>query len=118
MKRDMDLVKQILLEAEDLDTPKLDLPIEGYDQIVVNEHVYLCTQAGLIEATILRDQDGRAAQVITSRLTWQGHEFLQLARNNALWNKAKSNFKDKAVNFSFEMLFLYLKQEAVHLFPK
>ena len=78
MKRDLDLIKQILNEVEAIDKPKVNLTIEGFDQIVVNEHVYLCQQAALLEATILRDQEGQAAQAITSRLTWQGHNFYNL----------------------------------------
>ena len=118
MQRDLDLMKQILIEVEALDKPRLDLPINGYDKIVVNEHIYLCSQDGFLEATILRDSEGQAAQAIVSRLTSQCHEFLRLARNTNLWNKAKSTFKDKAVDITIQTLFLYMKQEAIHLLPK
>jgi hypothetical protein len=117
MKRDMDLVKQILIQVEALDQAALNLRVEGYDQTTVNEHILLCVQAGFLDGGVTQDSMGRAADSVVKRLTWQGHEFLQLARNNALWNKAKSTFKDKAISYSFEMLFAYLKQEAIHFIP-
>ena len=36
-------------------------------------------------------------------LTWDGHEFLDSARNETLWRKAKEELK-KTGNFSFQIL--------------
>jgi hypothetical protein len=118
MKRNIDLVKQILIQVEALDQAVLNLKVEGFDQSVVNEHILLCIQAGLLNGTVDEDSLGRAADSVVKRLSWNGHEFLQLARNTPLWNKAKSTFKDKAVSFSVEMFFAYLKQEAIHYLPQ
>ena len=118
MIRDMELIKQILQKVEELDKSKLNLPIEGYDQLTVNEHIYLCNQANLLEATITRSSQGKAEVAVVDRLTMKGHDFLQHARNNTLWNNVKAKFKEKAVSYSVEMFYLALKQEAIHFLPK
>ena len=115
MKRDLDLIKKILIQVEALDKPAVNVPVEDVPQIVVNEHVYLCKQAGLLEAEIQRDSEGAAVICLMERLTWNGHEFLQLARNEALWTKAKSILAKKAITFSFEMLVEVLKQEGTKM---
>jgi Hypothetical protein (DUF2513) len=46
----------------------------------------------LNEAGLLIASDASSAQDICwfpQRLTWQGHEFLESARDNTIWNKAK-----------------------------
>jgi hypothetical protein len=117
MKRDPDLIKQILIQVEALDQAALNLSVEGYDQSTVNEHILLCVDAGLLDGGVTQDSLGRAAVSVVKRLTPPGHEFLRLARNSPLWNKAKSTFKEKAVTYSVEMLFAYLKQEVTHFLP-
>ncbi|NQS89555.1 DUF2513 domain-containing protein, partial [Patescibacteria group bacterium] len=48
MKRDMDLARKILLflEANEDMRPKRNLPIEGYDSMLVQYHVNLLYEAG------------------------------------------------------------------------
>ena len=51
MRRDMELVRKILLQVEESDdilTPPIQ--INGYDDKVVNDHIVLMHEAGLLEA--------------------------------------------------------------------
>ncbi|MFC2065679.1 DUF2513 domain-containing protein [Chloroflexota bacterium] len=94
MKRDMDLIRAILLKAES-DThgfaPQTQMEIPNYTQEEINYHIFLLGQAGLatvIDTTTFADHNASpCAQIIN--LTWQGHEFLDLARENHTWNTAK-----------------------------
>lgn len=90
MKRDMDLVRQILLELEDAPYRGgwVNLEIEeDLEDDVYSYHVQLLYEAGLIEAQDLSTLDGVAWK--PKRLTWEGHEFLEAARESSRWEKAK-----------------------------
>ena len=53
MKRDMELVRKILLETEEASNNPIEwiaLNIEGYDPEVISYHVKIMKEAGLIEA--------------------------------------------------------------------
>ncbi|MBV9852527.1 MAG: DUF2513 domain-containing protein [Armatimonadetes bacterium] len=59
-------------------------------------HVKLLSQAGLIDVKHWQTGDGNEVW-LPKTLTWQGHEFLDAARNDTTWNKAKGQSKAKAV---------------------
>lgn len=89
MKRDMDLVRQILLEVEKQPDPRqpADLKIEGYDEGTIYYHVMLLSEAGLVEAI---DFSHMTAVVWRpQRLTWVGHEFLDDIRDPEIWRRTK-----------------------------
>ena len=92
MKRDMDLIRKILLvtEAE----PQRKIPyIEGYTSEQIGHHVYLMMQAGLIEGADATTYQDLYNIAIPDQLTWQGHDFLDACRNESVWNKAKEKLK-------------------------
>lgn len=87
MKRDMDLVRSILLAMENGATG--EFVIEGYDAQTVGHHVLLMSQAGLV----LAEDDTCFGQEVTTAIamdmTWQGHEALDAWRNDTVWAKTK-----------------------------
>jgi hypothetical protein len=89
MKRDMDLIREILIECEKQDgAPGLmKIAIEGHSDHEINYHLSLLNEAGLIEARALGH--GPTAIVQPLRLTWNGHEFLSAARSSKVWDAAK-----------------------------
>lgn len=95
MKRDMDLVRKILLAMEA--NPQgffNEMPaIEGYSADRVGYHVYLMMQAGLVEGSDVTTMDSEGPEAIPSCLTWQGHEFLDACRNEGIWAKAKERLQ-------------------------
>ena len=93
MKRDLDLIKEILLEIEKKDdtSPIMNLSIKGYDQVLVDYH--LLDQAGLIDAEIARVGANEIYDPIILEITWNGHEFLDAARNETVWRKGKELIK-------------------------
>jgi hypothetical protein len=66
----------------------------------------LLDQAGLVQMDLMT-YDGGALRTPVG-LTWAGHEFLDAARNNSVWNKAKSAIVEKGGAVSFEILKAYL----------
>jgi len=89
MKRDMDLIRAILIEVEKfpLDPGFHDISIEGHTEEEITYHVQLAHEAGLIEAIDLTSHNGVCWKA--KRLTYQGHEFLDAARSDTVWDKAK-----------------------------
>ena len=92
MKRDMDLVRQILLTLSNHESgyapPHLEL--EGYNKSQIKYHCLIMGEAGLILAedhTELGDTSPGASAI---RLTWEGHDFIANAENEENWTQTKS----------------------------
>jgi hypothetical protein len=102
MKRDTDLVRQILIEIEKQPFTGgwIRLEIDDYDCGEISYHVMLLHEAGLILAV---DTTKRNSW-LPLRLTWDGHEFLEAARDNSRWQQAKSTMMEKAGGITFEIL--------------
>ena len=102
MKRDMNLVRELLFLAEaDGDDTEL---CEKYGREVVAGHTAILLDAGLVDGAVARGSDGKPIASDIIRLTWVGHEFLDNARNDTIWRKATSLIKDKAISVSFDVL--------------
>ena len=117
MKRDLDLIKEILFEIEKKDdtSPIINLSIEGYDQKLVDYNIHLLNQAGLIEASITRVGANEIYEPIIFEMTWSGHEFLDAARNETVWIKGKELIKQHGGSVPFEVLKSVLNQVALSL---
>ena len=106
MQRDMDLIRQIMLQVErnncDVKIGK-EFCVEGYDEVIVAKHIELLDEAGLLKAHFTRtDADGVIGAYV-ERLTWNGYEFLDAARNETVWMKTKAIVKQKVGTVSFEV---------------
>ena len=88
MKRDKELIKAILIYAEECeDSPAIrpeTLPDRFHDVPIENlvRHGQLMIDSGLIRGTC-----GRNGVTVTA-ITWDGYEFLDNARNTKVWNSA------------------------------
>ena len=99
MRRDFDLIRQILLRVEAVDTldGKPDLKIEHFTDPDVAHNLDLIVQAGLIsgaEVKIAIDGSFITSQVGRWALTWPGHDFLDSIRDDSLWAKIKEKAKE------------------------
>jgi hypothetical protein len=90
MKRNLDLVRSILLEIESwpADTHGKGVEIEGYSHEEVTYNAFLLHDAGYIDAIVSKTMGGNS--IYPTQLTWNGHEFLDEARDKTTWEKAKS----------------------------
>ena len=106
MKRDMDLVRQILLNAEAQEDGYVNENPElgGYSEEQIDHHVYLMKQAGLIDAIDITTLSSSSPTAILLSITWQGHDFLDAAKNSTVWAQAKEKAKSVGGSLSFELL--------------
>ena len=89
MKRDMDLVRSIMIEVEKNPDPLAwaDVQVPGHTSQEIAYHVMLLYEKGLIDANDCSSNDGMDWKA--KRLTFDGHEFLDAARSDTVWHKAK-----------------------------
>ena len=121
MKREMDLVRAILFVVEDSEeeltnatllqalrslsqgqAPFLRVPSEE----LLFHHIEIMQEAGLIEANLVRFAKG-GGKFSGLRVTWEGHEFLDLALDSDVWLRVR----DKANAMSFSLLKQVLSEE-------
>lgn len=120
MKRDMDLARKILfaIEESEGECGPDDIKIEGYSDQIVYYHIKILAEAGLIEAEDISTMGENGFQWWAKSLTWQGHEFLDAARDNSRWDKAKKLVSEKVGSLMFEALKIALTQGIKNqLFP-
>ncbi len=104
MKRDLDLIRQILIRIEECPDPQGpgEIQIEGYSSEQISYHIKLLAGAGLIEAHDLSASGD--IYWLAGGLTWQGHEFLDAARNDTVWNRTKDIIKEKGGSIPFTLV--------------
>jgi hypothetical protein len=95
MKRDMDVVRAILIVIEDHPRGYAPDPLSvaGYSDEQIGYHVYLMGQAGLLEVSDSSHMDGPSPQAIAHSITWVGHEFSANTREEKNWLQAKKLVK-------------------------
>ena len=99
MKRDMDLVRLILLEIEDKyrSTAISDLAIDGYDTEMVAYHCKILYEAGLISDYKAQYADNEIYVFGVGSLTWDGNDFLEKIRDDSQWKKVKETITKKGL---------------------
>ena len=78
------------------------ITVDGVSDLEVSYHVKLLHDAGLIEAFDFSDQSD--FKWVPQRLTWDGHEFLEAARNDTIWAKAKEVMMEKVGGISLDVM--------------
>ena len=109
MKRDMDLIRLLLLEQEQGEPPA---GLSEYPQDVQAYHAALLVEAGLVVGIVDEGPSGEVAATIVNRLTWAGHDFLDAARSDTTWNKVKGKVVKSGLSLTFSTLLEVLKFEA------
>ena len=104
MRRDMDLVREILRQIEAWPEAQgwieFDLPDRSPEE--VSHHVEIMAKAGLIEALDASTMSGPDWKA--KKLTWDGHEFLDDAREDKVWSGAKRRLGAQFASASFEVI--------------
>ncbi|CAN5368102.1 DUF2513 domain-containing protein [soil metagenome] len=103
MKRDMDVIRAILLAVESRGPTSTyeHFQLEGYDPEVTDYHVGKLAEAGLLKAQFVF---GTAPRAIVTELTWQGHEFLDAIRSASVWQRIKNRVTSEGGSIPFEVL--------------
>jgi hypothetical protein len=115
MKRDMDLIREILRAVEACeDSHGINSPIiEGYNEAQIAYHLRLLVDGGLIEVGSVAGEFQQEDEYIGINLTWGGQEFLNAARDDSLWKKAKEAVINSGVGFTVQSLLTWLKTQAL-----
>ena len=96
MKRDMDLIRDLLFYLENQTAAAAGKPdqisIKGHTAREIEYHCLLLHQAGFITAEAIRSSSDPSRIVklaMVFELTWSGHEFLETVRPAQRWTKVK-----------------------------
>lgn len=109
MKRDMDLVRELLLRLENWQMEMGDvfvispedqgLAVPGYDSAQIEYHLSLLRSAGMIECPGSQPMLG----ITFSGLTWNGHDLIDSIGDPEIWKATKEGAR-KAGGFSVDLL--------------
>jgi hypothetical protein len=120
MKRDMELVRTLLLKVEELpigaghvvgiDWSDEFFNVPGYDRDTAIKHFDLLMDAGFIAAPSSQGM----TQFILTGLSWQGHEFIDSIRNPEVWGKTKAGMKAVG-GFGLDLMVQLAKAEGKRL---
>lgn len=112
MKRDMDLVRKILISIEECETALglMNNPeIDGHSGAQISYHISILNDARLLNATSTGSYDNGYDEFYNINLTWEGQDFVDASRNDTVWNKTKAKIKAYGTNIPFEVLLETLK---------
>lgn len=123
MKRNMELVRQILLACEEDPTPGLERQVEQkvrsrmksseVDSVHVHGHLKLLIEAELVDGgNPVRTFQGET-WVGSFELTWKGHDFLADIRDDSRWAAFRAKIGSRLDTLSFDVL-----EEAVKEFAR
>lgn len=100
MKRDMDLIRALLIRLEADDHSRL----EGWDAETVGHHSYLMVEAGLARGNDITAMSDMHRTVILHELTWDGHEMLDAIRSDSVWKKVKKRVGKESLSAPLEIM--------------
>ncbi|MFM0308365.1 DUF2513 domain-containing protein [Paraburkholderia sp. RL17-383-BIF-A] len=114
MKRDMDLVRELMLKLEALPLPSSGFTVidastvmvEGYTAEQIDYHLSLLQEARFIHAGGLdfgMSGPGFNCGVGFRNLTWAGHDFVDAVRSPDVWSRTKQA-ASAAGGFTVELL--------------
>jgi hypothetical protein len=106
VKRDMELIRKIVLAIEGAPTGYAPHPfeVEGYTDEQVGYHAYLIIDAGLATGTDGTTSDSSSPEAMLNSLTWAGHEFADAARDETRWKKAMGIVQEKGGSITLAVL--------------
>lgn len=107
MKRDLDLVRSILIyveKAED-EVDAEDLVTDGWPFETVAYHIRLMAHHGFVDLSDdTRDMNGEMLSLTVSGLTWDGQDYLDAIRDPKVWAKVKKTVKETVGSTTFEVV--------------
>lgn len=106
MKRDMDLVRLILLEIEKeyVSTAIYNLSVDGYDMATVAYHCKILHEKGLISDYKAQYASNEIYSFGVGSLTWEGNDFLDKVRDDTQWRKVKDTITKKGLPLILETI--------------
>ncbi|MFT0546063.1 DUF2513 domain-containing protein [Allopusillimonas ginsengisoli] len=104
MKRNWDMIREVLIEVETLDSAQFETiqygPASEGEEPEKDMHGVLLWKAGFVEGADASCMDGDA--VLAQGLTWAGHDLLETIRSKAVWERIKTTAHDKGIELTFD----------------
>jgi hypothetical protein len=113
MKRDWDVIREVLLEVEELSDDANDrgpnyrgqkvygMGDEHFPgEAVKSAHAMMLWKAGYIHAINASTMGGDA--IISPDLTWQGRDLLDTLRSKPVWERIKKTSNDTGIELTFD----------------
>lgn len=101
MKRDINLIRDILLHCES--DGKLGIPGDHTKEEMA-DHAQQLLEEGLVEGVIQRNQEGTPCGFAIIRLTSKGHDFVDATRNQKFWMKTQAYVTKNLPGWTFSIL--------------
>ena len=116
MKRDWDLIRQILLNIEEKGPDNGVFPedVEGWDERIVSLHIALLVEADLILGLASEQEWGIVW--IGHRLTRRGHELVDSIRSDSDWSRVRDHHRERGISMSLETIKFCLTCDLQELF--
>jgi len=104
MKRDMDLIRIIMLKIEEEfeTTALVNLKVEKYSNDVVAMHCKLLYEAGLVSFYKSQYAENELSFFTVGNLTWDGYDYLDKIRDDSIWRKVKDTIKKQGLPLIIE----------------
>jgi hypothetical protein len=115
MKRNMDLIRSIMLHLEtypDADLGLTEVQVDGFSEDMVLGHLVLLGEAGFIDLNVEHFLGGEPPHYIVHRITWAGHEFLEAVRSQTIWAKSTKMIASAGVGMAWPLLQAVLRAKA------
>jgi hypothetical protein len=93
MKRDMDLVRQILITIEDHEhgfAPET-IEVPGYTEETIGYHLVLMGEAGLLKVVDMSPFGAQTPQAIVERLTWDATSLPRMPATKPFGTRSKAS---------------------------
>lgn len=107
MKRDWDLIRELLAKVEECSLPVDSIGLSSFPAERATEiafHMELLFEAGFVDGQMFRTIGPGPYDFSARRLTWNGNEFLDRIRNDTVWQKTKKVFVREGISMTFDLI--------------
>lgn len=104
MQRNWELIRLILFEVESRPAGEIvdTIQIEGFDSPTIAGHIRILLAKSLLVGK-MHDTNCGASYLVTG-MSWDGHDFLENARNDTIWKKVMAESKAKGTSMTMVVL--------------
>lgn len=107
MKRNWDTVRELLTKVEESSQPGDMIRLSAFPAeraAEVSYHMELLLEAGLVDGQMSKAISRGPHEFLATRLTWNGHEFLDSIRSETVWEKTKKVFASRGVEMTVDLV--------------
>jgi len=104
VKRDMGLIRKLVLTIEKRHCYAPQVAIEGYSEEVIGYQSHLMIEAGQATGVDVSAWGVRSPEAVLRSLTWEGHESLRLHGDETRWRRAMGVVKEQGGSVTLSVL--------------